>query len=204
MKYIVNKGFVPAILLTMFFSLAEGTSFGIKAGLNIANMRGDDIEGMQSKIGFCGGGFANFGLGDVFVIQPEILYAQKGFRWEQEYMGAIFRTTYELHYFEFPLLSKIMIPVKGIVKPNLFIGPFFGINVSAKHRVKVDGESWEDDIEDFHDSEFGMVFGGGVDFVLAKGKIGFEGRYTLGLTTTSERGGDIKNNVISFMLVYSF
>ena len=36
------------------------------------------------------------------------------------------------------------------------------------------------------------------------GKIVFDARYTLGLTTTSEDGFDEKNKVISFMLGYSF
>ena len=52
-------------------------NFGIKAGLNIANMY-DDIDGTESKIGFCGGGFVTFGLGNLVVVQPEVMYTQKG------------------------------------------------------------------------------------------------------------------------------
>ena len=204
MKCIVKKCIVIILFSTMLFSFAEGVSFGIKAGMNIANMHGDDIGGTQSKIGFCGGGFVTFGLGDVFAIQPEILYTQKGWRYEQEFIPEVYEQTWILHYIEIPLLSKIAIPVKGSVKPNVFVGPYFGVNVSAKERVIFPWETWEDDIADFQDSEFGMVFGVGVDYVLSKGKIGFEGRYTLGLTTTSEIGWDAKNDVISFMLGYSF
>lgn len=204
MKIIANKGFTIVVFLAMLFSFAEGINFGTKAGMNIANMHGDDIQGTQSKIGFCGGGFATFGLGDVFAIQPEILYTQKGYRWEQEYMGAIFKDTGMLYYIEIPMLSKIMIQVKGNVRPNLFIGPYFGTNLVAKRKIEVIEPPHEEDITNFRDSEFGMVFGAGLDYILKKGKIGFEGRYTLGLTTTSEIDRDIKNNVISFMLGYSF
>jgi hypothetical protein len=204
MRYILNKGFVITILLTMFFSFATGASFGIKAGMNIANMHGDDIGGTQSKIGFIGGGFATFGLGDVFAIQPEILYSQKGYRFEQWYMGALYRETGMLYYIEIPMLSKITIQAKGNIKPNFFIGPYFGINLTAKKRIQAIEPPHEEDIENFRDTEFGMVFGGGVDFVGVRGKVGFEGRYTFGLTTTSEFWDDIKNDVISFMLSYSF
>jgi hypothetical protein len=204
MKYFINKCIIIILFSTMLFSLAEGIGFGVKAGMNIANMHGDDIGRVESRIGFCGGGFVTFGLGDVFAIQPEMLYTQKGWRYEQHDFWAFYERTWILHYIEIPLLSKIMIPVKGSVKPNVFVGPYFGVNVGAKERWISPLETREDDIANFQDSEFGMVFSAGVDYVLSKGKIGFEGRYTLGLTTTSEIWDYMKNDVISFMLVYSF
>ena len=204
MKNIVNKGFVIVVFSTTLFSFAEGVSFGIKAGLNIASVLGDGTGHAQSKIGFVGGGFVTLGLGDLFAIQPEILYTQKGYRWESDFLGATYEATGMLYYIEIPMLSKIMIPVTGNVKPNLFIGPYFGVNLIAKKKIESSEPPYEYDIANSKDSEFGMVFGAGLDYILTKRKIGFEGRYTLGLTTSSEIWDDARNSVISFMLGYSF
>lgn len=201
MKCIVNKGFVIVILSTMLFGFAEGVSFGIKAGMNIANM---NVEGLQSRIGFCGGGFASIEVGDIIVIQPEALYTQKGAKWERVYEPPGI-TTLKLDYVDIPLLFRFMLPVKGAVKPNLFVGYYFAINVNATYRIDVNGASEERDFGEYYkDTDFGMVLGGGVDFLLKKGKIVLDGRYALGLITTSELGLDEKNRVISFMLGYSF
>jgi hypothetical protein len=98
-----------------------------------------------------------------------------------------------------------VLPIKGVVKPNLFLGPYFAINVNAKYRIETDVTSEEWDFDEFvKDTDLGIVVGVGVDFSLKKGKIVFDGRYTLGLTTTSEERWDQKNKVVSFMLGYSF
>jgi hypothetical protein len=200
-KCIVNKGIVIAILTTILFGFAEGIGFGIKAGVNIAN---ENIEGLQSRIGFCGGGFASVEIGDIIVIQPEVLYAQKGAKWERwiEPPGI---TTLDLDYVDIPLLVRFILPNKGAVKPNLFIGPYFAINVNASYRMEVYGTSEVQDLDEYYKgTDFGVVLGGGLDFLLKKGKIVLDGRYALGLTTISELRFDEKNRVISFMLGYSF
>jgi hypothetical protein len=206
MKCIVFNCIVIAILSTLLFSLAEGASFGIKAGMNIANMHGYYAGGLDSRIGFCGGGFVGFGLTDVFVIQTEAFYTQKGVRWEirQSPLGP-WKETYKLDYIEIPLLFKFKLPVKGWVKPTVFVGPAFAINVNATYRLETDvtWQEWDYD-EFFKDTDFGIVLGGGVDFTLNKGKIVFDCRYTIGLITTSEDDWDQKNKVVSFMLGYSF
>ena len=54
-------------------------------------------------------------------------------------------------------------------------------------------------------TDFGLVFGGGVDFGLGKGYFTIDLRYTLGLTTISDfEDEDVKNGAFSLMLGYSF
>ena len=201
MKRVVIKSIVIAIFSTMLFGFAGGINFGIKAGMNIAN---ENIEGLQSRIGFCGGGFASIEVGDIIVIQTEVLYTQKGAKWERviEPPGM---TTLELDYVDIPLLVRFILPDKGLVKPNLFVGPYFAIKVNATYRMEVYGTSESLDLDEYYkDTDFGVVLGGGLDFLLKKGKIVLDGRYALGLTTISELHLDEKNRVISFMLGYSF
>lgn len=195
------------VLLTIAVSLASAQRItgGLKAGVNLANFHGDDVEDHKSKIGFCGGGFIAFGLGKVVVIQPELLYSQKGAKWEEEFIGETWKLTYKFNYLEVPVFVKMIMPVQGKVKPNLFLGPYFGILITdPRGKVEIDGTTMEDDIEGVKDTDFGVVFGGGIDFELGKGKIVFDVRYSLGLTTLDEEDADVKNNVFSFLLGYSF
>jgi len=190
-------------IATILVGTAEGMSYGIKAGINIANLHGTGST--YSRIGFCGGCFAILKLTDVFVVQPEALYTQKGTKWGRALMlPGTLQVVSKLNYFEMPILLKMILPDKGNVKPHLFVGPYFGLNVSAKDRIEVNGEIREEDIENAQGTEFGMVFGGGLDFILRTGRIVFDGRYTVGLTTTLEESIETRNRVISIMLGYSF
>ena len=206
MRCIVKKGIVIALFSTMLFSLAEGVGFGIKGGVNVANMRSDRSALSFARLRFCGGGFLAVGLGDLFVIQPEALYTQKGVRWHViSWTFESIQETYELDYIEIPLLAKLVVPIKGGVKPNLFCGPYFAINVNAKYRIVTNMASEELDYDEYiKDIDYGIVFGGGVDFALKKGKIVFDGRYTSGWITTMDEGPDQKNKVLSLMLGYTF
>lgn len=206
MKSIVNKGIVIVVSSMMLFGFAEGVGFGIKAGMNIANMRSDRSALSFARLRFCGGGFLAVGLGDIFVIQPEALYTQKGVRWHViSWTFESLQETYELDYIEIPLLVKLVLPIKGGIKPNLFCGPYFAINVNAKYGYVTPIASEELDYDEYvKDIDYGIVFGGGVDFALKKGKIVFDGRYTSGWITTMEDGPDQRNKVLSLMLGYAF
>jgi len=188
---------------------AQGVTGGLKAGMNIANIHGDNVEDVwDSKIGICAGGFITCSLSDLFAIQPELLFTMKGSKAEGEVEGEPAKLTMKLNYLEIPVLAKLLIPTPGTVRPSLFVGPSLAIKLTGKGKVEYAGESEEADIEDVKSTDFGLVFGGGVDFALGQGKLTVDARYTLGLTTTREPEDgeevDVKNGVISIMVGYSF
>lgn len=206
MRFIVNKVCVITLFMIISLGTAEGMRFGIKAGMNIADMQDHSPVDTDSRIGFCGGGFLSLGLGDIFVIQPEVLYTQKGVKWDiVPIWRELGQVTYYLNYVEIPILFKVVLPIKGVVKPNLFLGPYFARNINGTYKMETSVTSEEFDYDEFtKDADRGIVMGGGVDFLLKKGKIVLDGRYALGWITTSEYGLDDKNSVVSFMLGYSF
>jgi hypothetical protein len=59
-------------------------------------------------------------------------------------------------------------------------------------------------MENLKDTDYGLVFGGGVDFELGPGELTVDARYTLGLAKIYDSGIDVNNRVISVMLGYSF
>jgi len=197
---------------------AQGIKLGAKAGVNFADVGGSDVSTLEafigastkSKTGFIAGAFAEFMIGNMFAIQPEVLYSQKGVKFEEQ--GATLK--YKIDYIEVPLLFKVNIPIEGSkVHPNVYAGPA----VSFKSSCKVSGEfgglsadvdcEGQDIIDIFDDeiliksTDLGLVFGGGVSFDVGGAEVGVDVRYNLGLSKVEDFDppDDIKNKVISIM-----
>lgn len=209
------------VLLLSISSLASAqglTGYGVKAGLNLANISedwSDDWDGVDKKMrmGFCVGGFVTYSINEMFAVQPEALYTMKGAKWESSDEG--WNDEEKLTYLEIPVLAKITIPTQGNIAPNLFVGPALGILLSAKYHEEWDSESHEHDIKDeMKSTEFALVLGAGAEIGMPHSAITIDGRYTLGLTNTcepytdpetgEETECDEKNGVISFIVGYSF
>lgn len=215
MKRLIITIFATVVVFTLSSASvsAQGLTAGLKAGMNIANVHGDDVKlaealGVEfsSNIGLCVGGFVTYSLSDMFAIQPELLFTMKGAKMEV----AGYKETVKVNYLEIPVLAKLSIPTPGNVKPSLFVGPSLAIKLSAKAEWEEDGESGEEDIsEEVKSTDFGLVFGAGIDFGLGQGKLTVDARYTLGLTKVQkpeeeEEEVDMKNGAISIMVGYSF
>jgi len=190
---------------------------GVKFGANFSNFHGDAVNppddtdgdfGWNNKIGFCAGGFLALKVGEIFAFQPEVFVTTKGARDEEEFQGQKFSAKITLTYLEIPLLAKIIVPVQGNIKPNLFAGPALALKLNGKSKVTTPTISREEDIEDLKNSDFSLVAGAGLDFVLPGGGVTlmFEGRYVLGLTSIDGSAGkaDIKNKAFSFLLGVGF
>ena len=180
---------------------------GLKAGLNLANLSGDDIENTDAKTSFAFGGFFCYQFSPMFAVQPEVYYSMKGATQKMDFEGETVDITYSLDYIEIPLLVKFMIPIKDSkVKPTIFVGPHLAINTTAKVKAEFQGQSEEQDLEDVKSTEFGLQFGGGIGFPVGKGELGIDIRYILGLSTIDDSAGDadVKNSVINFNLYYGF
>lgn len=104
------KNRLLVIILTFslpMLSFAQGGTFkaGLVAGVNLAQLDGDILAG-YNKIGFHGGVTVGVQISDLFRINMEILYAQKGStssRVEEERAGGN-ETTYSFDYVEVPVL----------------------------------------------------------------------------------------------------
>jgi Outer membrane protein beta-barrel domain len=175
---------------------AEKMMVGVEGGLSLANLRGGDVYNNSIKYGAIGGVFGRHALTGIFAIQPEVLFAMKGAKYEADGI----KSQQEINYIEIPVLVRATMRKEGKLKPSLFAGPAIGILLSNKI---TNGE--EIDIKDASNgSDFGLVFGAGADYMLEKGCVLLDARYELGLTSTMKSAQDkeIKNSVISIMIGY--
>ena len=181
-------------VLAFGFANAQGVKFGVKGGISLTNLTGDDIEDNSSKVGFLVGGFAEIKLTEKFAIQPELLFATQGTKFEAD--GDDLK--YNLNYLNVPVMAKFYVADKF----SLEAGPQIGFLLSAKAKAGDEDE----DVKDFFKSvDFGVNFGAGYDFTenLSAGV-----RYNLGLANIldTEEGNDtkIKNSVFSLAVGYKF
>ncbi len=108
--------------------------FGIKGGVNYSNVY--DIKGQDFsadfKLGFAGGLFVAIPLGELFGIQPEILYSQKGYISKGSILGSSYKITHTSDYIDIPILLQI--------KPSDYItivaGPQYSYLVSTKNKFE--------------------------------------------------------------------
>ena len=188
------------LALTMPAGLSAQTTIGAKAGINLANVTfssGGVSASADSRTGFVGGAFAQFGLGSPLFIRPEVLYSSKGSESSDDFETF----TLALDYLEVPVLIGAAFPLENsALKPQVFAGPAVGFLLSC--------DSGGTDCKDEAKSvDFGLVFGGGLEFALENLSLYFDGRYNLGLTNLDDSGEEdfsAKNRVWQFMAGVGF
>lgn len=200
----MKKLFTLICVLTLtaafgFSEVAAQPGFGLRGGLNIANL--NNVDDADSRTGFMGGAYINVPVPMSPVsIQPELLYTQKGAEASETFGGETVTVTNKLDYVEIPVLAKFSF-APGPVTPHVYFGPYLAINVSAELEAEGGGQSSSEDIKDaVKDTDFGVVVGAEVD--ISKFNVGV--RYGAGLTEIYEEGGDAKNGVLSIVAGINF
>ncbi|MFZ1946887.1 MAG: porin family protein [bacterium] len=190
-----------ALLLVASQAFAGGAVYGLKGGLSIANLGGDDAGDVDSRMVGCFGGFVEIPINEMISFQPEALYAMKGSKDEE---GENTCTT-KLTYIEIPMLFKVNIPTSGGIKPFIAAGPAVAFKLSATWEGTENDVPFDEDIEDVKGTDLGLIIGGGVGFPFMNRTAMLEGRYDLGLTTIVDvEDVDVKNNVISVLVGIAF
>lgn len=177
---------------------AQGlTAKGFLGGINMANVYGDDVEmeGIKpsNQMGFAAGAFLVYNFGENLGIRPEVLYSQKGAKYEE---GEA-KVTLKVDYLEIPILIQFAIPTEGSLKPILLAGPYVGIKMSAKTVMEIGDQSSEEDMGDeVKSTDFGLMFGAGVVF---SDRFEISARYSMGFTSIPDveiEDVDLKNKAI--------
>ena len=185
-------------LITTVVLFAQGISFGVKAGINLANQKisgvdYEDPDDVKSLIGFNGGLFLTYMFSEKLGVQPELLYSTEGSTssWGTE------EYTDKLGYLTLPVLFRYNI--NEMISLN--VGPQFGFLLSATEEYLDSSESIK---EDFKGSDIAAAFGVEVDL---PSKVGFGARYTTGFsdivkTESSWAGYEIKNSAFQIYVKY--
>ena len=167
--------------------MSQEFSFGIKGGLNLATLTGDDTDDLDSRTSFHIGGVANIPINERVFIQPELLYSGQGSSFD--FGGEDIVT--QLDYINVPILLGINL-IEGL---SVQVGPQVGFNINSEI---TDG----DDSEDIDVETIDISAALGAQYKLENG-IFFQARYSLGLTDVAE-DADVKNGVFGLSVGYFF
>jgi len=181
----IKKIALFAVVALMAVSASAQLKFGVKGGVNLANLTGD-VSDTKMKIGFMVGGFANYAINDQLSVQPELMFSQAGCKYE------VLDETYKmnLNYIVLPVMVKY-----SFGNINVQAGPQFGYLLSAED----DGTDIKDGMKSI---DLGLNIGAGYQIME---NLGVEARYNLGLTNIVDEGNDeVKTNGIQVLVSYSF
>lgn len=225
LKYMKKKLLLTIIGVGTFTGaiLAQSINYGIKAGINVANVFSkiqgveEEISGgnlLGSKIGFHGGGFVNFALGNGISIQPELYFSQLGARLsvkETQIMmptNTVFETNSSLNidYLILPALVKYTFLPQRF---SVYAGPQIGFLLAAQSKgiKKVDGEIVEEKKENIQKNIKPISFAAilGAEYTLPMGIV-LSARYQTDLTRLNKEAENSKSysNAFSFTVGYAF
>ncbi|MBP7792487.1 MAG: outer membrane beta-barrel protein [Candidatus Goldbacteria bacterium] len=191
--------------------------FGLKAGLNLANLTGDDVaKDADMLMGFCGGAFVSYAFTPWFSLQPEVLYSQKGTSYEYASSESDYQSkeSWNLNYVEIPVLAKFSIPTGSAFTPVIYAGPAISIKTGASiyNEKTISGITEKKTVnisEVINSTDFSLVAGAGVEIKVGPGAITLEVRYDMGLTTIINNNDnpvkiDVKTTAIAILAGYSF
>lgn len=196
MKKILTVLCALVLIFAVMAPNAYSQGKGVLAGLNLANVYGDDAEqeGLEpsNRMGFTAGGFLTFGLSDNLAFRPEVLYGQHGAKYEQ---GGN-EMTMKIASIDIPLLFQYTLSTDGNIKPFILAGPYAAYVLSAEMEFDIQGFTGDVDMkDDVKDIDFGVIVGIGAVF---SDRFEISARYQMGLQTMddSDEEGDIKNKTI--------
>ncbi len=191
------------IAVFMFsFANAQDISFGLKAGLNLANMNSSNSEFndlLSGRTAFHAGAVAEFSFSDQFSLQPEVLYTSLGTTVDYGSVSRASDTSYDIiaNYLAIPVMAKYYV-ADGF---SLEVGPQIGFLLSAKAKNDTNEEDMKDN---FESTDFSAAFGAG--YKMENGLF-FNARYGLGLSNISKDASDgdwVKNNAFQFSVGFMF
>jgi len=158
--------------------MSAQSGFGIRAGINFANQN-ISVDGIgdldtDSKGGLDVAILYNAAFESGFAIQPEIHYAQSGYKGEITINNLTQEVVAELNYVQVPILFKFdVLGVTDNISLSPFIGPYVALGVTGDVQdIEID---WD---EDYNRLDYGGVLG-----VMLQFTPGFfvDARYNFGL-----------------------
>ncbi len=152
------------IAATSFTTYSQSKlSLGFEAGLNIANTNQTPSTSFGSKTCFIIGAVLDAPITPSFSIAPGLRFITKG----NSYAGADGVASNSLSVIEIDALAKVKFPMTDI-KPYIFAGPNLGFIMSASYtQTPTGGTSSTTDVSSSVETiDFGLMFGGGLDFKL--------------------------------------
>ncbi|MBP2832045.1 PorT family protein [Aquimarina sp. U1-2] len=189
-----KKLFFVVLCMGLFSHIAkaqvEDFEIGIKLGLNIADVRGDEVDDLDPRTSIHIGLAAEIPINEYIGLQPELLYSFQGFSAES-FEPNFEEENLKLDYIYLPIMVKYY-PFYVVPGFSIEAGPQVGILTSAvlERKNTFEGGVTETSDVDFDDfvSDVDVAINIGLGYQFEMGAF-FQARYNLGVTNIIEIGG---------------
>jgi len=183
---------LPLLVLLSLITTSESRAqvrYGLEAGLNIANVVGDDSHDNVEKYGLHAGFFFEYKVSDRVRFAPSLLYSMKGTTDNVDNDISL-----SLDYLEVPFLVQYRI----VKRLSVAAGPYAGYLIRAEyhnHDIDVDVN------EQFADFDAGLALRVNYDF---EERFGLHVSYSQGLTNIDEFDDTSDNQNIAARIGLSY
>ena len=180
----MKKTILPLFIGFLLFAypLHSQIKLGLQLGTNFAkiNIKPINIEN-ESRTNLFGGILAEIKINNMFYIQPEFNYIQKGITYRYPATSIPDKVDNLFNYYEIPINILVKFDM-GSFTPFIFSGPSLNLLSEAKVKYTVYAQH-EVDVSDRFTTDLAINFGGGAEFSFSNSIYLFiTARYSLGLT----------------------
>lgn len=197
----MKKLILCAVLLIAGISSsnAQILKFGVKGGVNFANLNGG-TEGIdydfKNKTGFYAGAVAEIKILPNFSLQPEAMFSSQGAASDVEGID-----DFNLDYISVPVMAKFYLITDRL---SIEAGPQFSFLINDSDAVfnEIVSDEMSERVEGQKPKSFDFAIAGGASLNIAGGLFA-QARYTIGLTEIS-KNAEAKNAVFQLGLGYMF
>lgn len=177
-------------------------TFGVRAGMNVANVGGDEDDA-KSKIGFFGGLGVDFNIVNSLSINSGLFFTQKGCKSDDMDMDVEgyeveANARFTMNFIELPVYLSYRLPLNLKSSVQVFFGPYFdyGVYGKATGDLKFRGEKISQSMDLFDDDydfkRFHVGLGLGAAYTWSRLSVGLS--YQWGLTEVAADAGSYWNN----------
>lgn len=165
-------------------------TLSLEGGVNIANanITPSPTTSSSGRTGLIFGGLVDIGFTPKIALETGLRYVMKGFTQNGVTTNlGVTNLTFKTNYLEFPVLLKVKFPLTE-VKPYLIGGPTLGLKLTADlDYTSQAGSGTQDNSTNVESIDFGLLFGGGLDFNIApKVDLFIQGAYSLGISNVEK------------------
>lgn len=199
MKKIIFTILTVAILTTSYAQV----NFGIRGGLNLSDYSNLDSD---KKTDLYFGVLLSIKLGDLYTLQPELIYSKEGVKLKGEY-NRINSNTITANFFSLAMINKFSVANKA----HIVVGPYFDIRMDENVDYNNNNNNY------YYDSatngvDIGFIVGLGFDVTKnltleARFKQGFIDTFNVDRLDSNNRYNNLnshKNQVIQLGIAYKF
>ena len=204
-----RKALLTLAAILAFGITAGAQGLGVNAGVNFFNQTikadGEKFDDAKIKTGFQIGVDYEIGIAPDFYFAPGLVFATKGAKIQEDFLGEEYTSKWGLNYLEVPL-NLVYKPVLGTGNLIVNFGPYLGYGIGGKYKDDIadDIEFGSDDTDNYKPFDMGANIGFG--YQLGMG-LSFKLNAQLGLINIKPEGDSdnlIKNNGFAFSVGYRF